>query len=255
MIVTGARPQPAAFSRQGGFLSEIYLIRHGQASFGTDDYDRLSDLGLRQSRILGEHLGRVGRVFDAACCGRMLRQRQTAEAVRAGCAPLGPAPPEPAESAAWDEYDSHGVWNALLPKLLDEQPELGAAAAAAASDRKSFQRLFSAVMARWIRGDADPVDIDHWADFKARVQSGFAQVMAGGGPRRTIAVFTSGGPIAAVVQAVLGLSDSAALELSWQLWNASVTRIRFGPRGAALAGFNAVDHLELARDPALLTYR
>ena len=41
-------------------MGVLYLIRHGQASFGTDDYDRLSDLGHEQSRLAGRHLGGQG---------------------------------------------------------------------------------------------------------------------------------------------------------------------------------------------------
>ena len=36
-------------------MSELHLVRHAQASFGSDNYDQLSDLGHRQSRLLGGH--------------------------------------------------------------------------------------------------------------------------------------------------------------------------------------------------------
>ena len=48
-------------------MSAIHLIRHGQASFGADDYDLLSALGERQARLLGESLAGIsGRVAVAA---------------------------------------------------------------------------------------------------------------------------------------------------------------------------------------------
>jgi broad specificity phosphatase PhoE len=34
-------------------MGQVLLIRHGQASFGADDYDVLSDLGWTQGRALG----------------------------------------------------------------------------------------------------------------------------------------------------------------------------------------------------------
>jgi broad specificity phosphatase PhoE len=37
-------------------MGTLYLVRHGQASFGADDYDQLSELGRRQSVRLGEYL-------------------------------------------------------------------------------------------------------------------------------------------------------------------------------------------------------
>jgi broad specificity phosphatase PhoE len=234
-------------------MGAITLIRHGQASFGAEDYDRLSDLGRRQARILGAHWGRTGRGFDAVFRGRMRRQRETLEA--AGAAPEAPALPAAVESAAWDEYDSSGIWHALLPRVLAAQPELAADAAAPAGDRRAFQRLFSAVMRRWIAGEPVPAGIPSWREFSQAVAEALAEAARTAGAHRSVAVFTSGGPIAAALQAALGLADAAALELSWQIFNASVTRIRCGPRGMALFGFNEVAHLELERDPALLTYR
>ena len=34
-------------------MSELILIRHAQASFGEENYDKLSDLGHKQARLLG----------------------------------------------------------------------------------------------------------------------------------------------------------------------------------------------------------
>ncbi|HEX5612745.1 MAG TPA: phosphoglycerate mutase family protein, partial [Burkholderiales bacterium] len=45
-------------------MAELYLVRHAQASFGTEDYDRLSELGRRQARWLGEYFAERGMRFD-----------------------------------------------------------------------------------------------------------------------------------------------------------------------------------------------
>lgn len=234
-------------------MGEIFLVRHGQASFGAADYDRLSERGRRQAHLLGAHWGRIRCRFDAVVSGRMRRQRETWEAL--GEAPEAPTLPAPELAAAWDEYDSHAIWDALLPQVLAAQPELAADAAAPPGDRQAFQRLFSAVMRLWVAGAPLPPEIPRWGEFTRAVAAALAEVAAAASGRRRVAVFTSGGPIAAAVQAVLGLSDAATLELSWQIYNASVTRLRCGRRGVALCGFNEVAHLELAGDPALLTYR
>jgi hypothetical protein len=57
------------------------------------------------------------------------------------------------------------------------------------------------------------------------------------------------------VQIALGLSDKKALEISWQLLNASITRIKYNSHGMMLAGFNEVTHLELAGAEGFITYR
>ena len=58
-------------------MGTLYLVRHGQASFGADDYDVLSPLGQRQSARLGEYFNSKGVRFDAALTGTLNRQVQT----------------------------------------------------------------------------------------------------------------------------------------------------------------------------------
>jgi broad specificity phosphatase PhoE len=236
-------------------MSDIYLIRHGQASFGEDHYDRLSAVGLRQAQVTGRHFARAGRGFDALYCGGLERQRRSALECCESCRRSGLALPAPVESAAFDEYDSQAVWQGLLPAVLDADPGLEQDGENFRTDRGAFQRLFARVMARWLLGGEDRPGMPRWADFKRRVRQGLEQVMAAEGPKKTLAVFTSGGPIAVAVQMALPISDQSTLELSWQLMNASITRLKYSRRGLALAGFNEVAHLELERDPSLLTYR
>jgi broad specificity phosphatase PhoE len=47
-------------------MASIYLIRHGQASFGSANYDQLSTLGQRQADVTGEFLSAIGLKIDAA---------------------------------------------------------------------------------------------------------------------------------------------------------------------------------------------
>ena len=49
------------------------MVRHAQASFGTDDYDRLSELGHRQSRWLGEYLAERQLTFARVVTGTLRR--------------------------------------------------------------------------------------------------------------------------------------------------------------------------------------
>lgn len=58
-------------------MGSIYLIRHGQASFGADDYDVLSPTGIRQAEILGRHLAELGISFDRCLAGDLRRQQHT----------------------------------------------------------------------------------------------------------------------------------------------------------------------------------
>ena len=48
-------------------MATIYLIRHGQASFGKENYDQLSPRGWEQGRVLGRWL--AGKVTHNAVLG------------------------------------------------------------------------------------------------------------------------------------------------------------------------------------------
>ena len=236
-------------------MSEIYFIRHGQASFGSDDYDRLSDIGVRQAKILARHLAQTGKLFDAVYCGKMERQQKTAEEFLNHYSDNGLVVPRPQIDENFNEYDSQSVWEALLPEMTTEQPALAEELEKLPGDQKAFQRIFSRVMNRWTKGDYKASTIPRWDDFTRRVVRGIEKVTTRHGAKKRLAVFTSGGPISVAVRSALGLSDRMTFEISWQLMNASITRIKYSSRGIMLAGFNGVSHLELEGDAKLLTYR
>ena len=142
-----------------------------------------------------------------------------------------------------------------MPELTREDPSIAKDAAKFADEKTAFQRVPSKVVNRWISGSYEVTGIPNWNDFNQRVGQGLAELIARHEARQQIAIFTSGGPISVVVQAALGLTDPKTLEVSWQLLNASVTRIKYNSRGIMLAVFNDVAHLELAGDAGLLTYR
>ena len=236
-------------------MSEIYFIRHGQASFGTDDYDRLSAVGVRQAKILACHLAQTGKIFDAVYCGEMERQQKTAEEFLNYYGKNELAVPRPQIDENFNEYDSLSVWDALIPEMTSEMPSLAGELEKLPGDPKAFQRIFSQVMNRWTKGDYKASTIPRWDDFIRRVARGLENVTTRHGAKKRLAVFTSGGPISVAVRSALGLSDRMTLEISWQLMNASITRIKYNRRGIMLAGFNDVSHLELKGDERLLTYR
>ena len=65
-------------------MAELVLVRHGQASFGTDDYDKLSELGWRQSRWLGEYFRERGTAFDLVVRGSLRRHAETLTGIAEG---------------------------------------------------------------------------------------------------------------------------------------------------------------------------
>ncbi|MFH1058214.1 MAG: histidine phosphatase family protein [Pseudomonadota bacterium] len=232
-------------------MSVIYLIRHGQASFGQANYDRLSELGQRQARLTGEHLAQLGLNFAAAYCGSQARQADTAQNALAAL----PGSPALIRDPDLDEYDSAAIISALLPGMQADHPELAGQVAGMYSDRRAFQAVYESAMRRWITGEHAVGDAETWVRFQARAGRALARVRAENGRGRTVAVFSSGGPIAALVGLALGLEDAVALRLTWVIRNASISALFYDDERLTLTLFNSTAHLELAGEPGLITYR
>ncbi|WP_160286575.1 histidine phosphatase family protein [Pseudomonas knackmussii] len=236
-------------------MGSIYLIRHGQASFGADDYDVLSPTGVRQAEILGEHLAGLGLRLDRCLAGDLRRQRHTAEAALQRMAAAGLAVPDLEIDAAFNEFEADAVIRAHLDDLLEIEPQALHILRNAAQHRAEFQRLFSFVIARWVSGEHHKDGLVSWQEFLDTVHDGLQRLLQQASGRDNIAVFTSGGTITALLQLIVGMPAIKAFELNWQIVNTSLNRLKFRGSEVSLASFNSHVHLELLKAPELITYR
>ena len=236
-------------------MGTLYLIRHGQASFGATDYDDLSELGRRQARVLGRFLAGAGIRFDACWSGSLRRQHQTALETAESYRQAGMAMPRPSENPVLDEYDYETVLRTLIPIILEEEPAFAKAVDDMLSDRQMFQNVFGRVMTRWASGRDNLDALPSWEGFCSRAAAGIQDMLNGCPGGGHVAVFTSGGPIAAMVGRVLGLAPETAIALSWQLVNASITRFKFSRGRTGLDTFNEKGHLAPSAGDGLVTYR
>lgn len=236
-------------------MGRLHLIRHGQASFGAENYDSLSDLGRQQVKILGESLARHDLVFNAIYQGTLQRQTQTARGIIDCISENKHHLPRIITLKALDEYDALTVWNTHLAGVIKENPLMQRDLDDIKTDPKAFQRLFEQVTHRWVSGEHDRGRSPRWQDFKIRVEKGLRTIIDSHGAGSEVAVVTSAGTISVVMQHTLGLSDTKTLELSWQILNSSVTRIRYNGDRITLSGFNDISHLETTGNMDLLTYR
>ncbi|MGH8353246.1 MAG: histidine phosphatase family protein [Pseudomonas sp.] len=236
-------------------MGSIYLIRHGQASFGADDYDVLSPLGIRQAEVLGEHLARLGIRFDRCLSGELRRQQHTASAALAQFGVSGAGVPAVEIDAAFNEFEADEVIRAHLPDLLKVEPDALHILRNAAQHRAEFQRLFSLIISRWVSGEHEKDSVESWQSFLTRVQGGLERLLAKAGNKDKIAVFTSGGTITALLQLIIGVPAIKAFELNWQIVNTSLSLLKFRGNEVALASFNSHVHLELLKAPELITFR
>ena len=195
-------------------MATIYLIRHGQASFGADDYDKLSDLGRRQAEVTGHYLRDHDIHIDAAYSGTLLRQRETAQLALAS---------QPGEVP-------HHI-DARFNEVLRSS--------------KDYQKVIDAVFNYWVSPECDEPEIQSWADYSGDVRSALTDVMREQGGGKTVAIFTSGGTIATAVSQVLGLDGTHAYKFYEPVFNCSVTQLFYSGDKVSLSYFNDRSFLQL----------
>ena len=236
-------------------MSELVLVRHGQASFGAASYDKLSEQGVEQVRLLTRHLRGRGVSFDKLVSGTLLRQQETA----AELLPLvkGTAPVIE-QNPALNEYSADALIK-LFMRQHGRSAAFGEKLARPIRDIRLFQKVFEAATDRWIADELEPdSDVDgfeRFEEFQSRVHTVAEELMVrhSGGSR--VLVSTSGGVIAMVLQRVLGFPDSQAIATNWMVYNSSVTRFRYGGGRVSLSQFNSLPHLERNDLQHLITYR
>lgn len=211
----------------------VLLVRHGQASFGGDDYDRLSDLGRRQAEATGRWLADQGLRRPVAVHGSLRRQRDTA---RLALAAAGHAV-EPRTDARWDEYDHIGLVRRYAAAHDAGEPR----------SSREFQVVLDAALTAWVEHG----DEGGWPAFTAGVAAALAELAADLAPGQDAVVFTSAGAIAAACAGLLGTGAAGLVALNRVAVNGAVTKVAAGRGGLALLSFNEHSHL----DGAGVTYR
>ncbi len=236
-------------------MSTLFFIRHGQASFGKDEYDELSDNGHRQARILAHYFEVMNRRFDAVYTGTLSRHIKTAGALLSLLKEENVPVPPVRQLEGLNEYPTHDIFPALAPYAIKENPSLAADVASIMKDRRAFQRVFEAIMAVWASGKHDLPGLMTWQGFKDRVNGAIDEIMRADGTGKTVAVYTSGGTISVAVQRTLHLGETDAMKIAEQLVNTSVSRFKCTSDRIMLASFNEYPHLERENDGKLITYR
>ncbi|MHC4996497.1 MAG: histidine phosphatase family protein [Planctomycetota bacterium] len=238
-------------------MSHLYLIRHAQASFFSDNYDALSDLGIQQSERLATHLLERGARFDHAFVGPKQRHQHTQQIVRDTFLANGAPFPDTDQLDTFNEFAAgkvleHGVaqWAPRDPDVAQLKHNLDNANGDTDTLRH-FQFLFENVVGKWVEGRVDCDGFETWAAFKTRVLEGLKHIQAEHQNGQSVAVFTSLGPIAAALAGVTGMDDATTWRTAWRLRNASVTHIVFDANRITLESLNNTGHLS----PGLVTFR
>ena len=220
-------------------MGKLYLVRHGQASFGAADYDQLSALGEQQSRRLGQWFLARSIRFDAVFTGTLRRHAQTLAGIEQGMHARHEAQALP----GLNEYDSEAVVHAIHPGPIaaPDTPE---------QVRQHF-RLLRDGLRQWMAGATQPEGMTTHAGFVAGVVSVLDLV------RRehvdgSVLIVSSGGPIASAIGHMLGLAAEPTIELNMHIRNSAVSEVKVGPQRHTLITFNTLPHLD--GDTASVSY-
>ncbi|WP_298144434.1 histidine phosphatase family protein [uncultured Acinetobacter sp.] len=231
-------------------MTKIYLVRHGQASFGAANYDQLSERGQMQAKVLGQYFKRVIQQQPYVVAGALQRHQQTAQLALAASF----AQADIHTSTLWNEFDHQHVlaqYDSRLAELQWLQQQLKQVK----QPRDYLAQLFYPAMQRWSEGNPEHQYQETWLDFQQRVKQGLEalchEITMHAPP--VVVVFTSGGVISVAAAQVLGLSAQQTFAVNWQITNASFTTLTYVDGQLNLCSLNE-HHYLLEQQPDLLTW-
>jgi broad specificity phosphatase PhoE len=238
-------------------MGRLLLIRHAQASFLEQNYDKLSPIGETQALRLGQQWTRQRILFDAVCSGPRVRHKETAKIVAAAYHHAGIPFPQPLEIPEFDEYRAEAVLEQGLPRLVESDSEVRrlhrAFQNSSGSDRQAnFEKMFEMLITKWVDGEVVLPAVESWREFCARADRGLSQYMSANGRGQQLAIFCSAGLIGVAMGRALQLSSQHALRTTWMVRNGSFSEFLFSQDRFTLSTFNSFPHLD---DVSLLTYR
>lgn len=238
-------------------MTTILLARHGQASFGEKNYDRLSALGQQQAKMLGQHYATTQRRIDAIFSGSLMRQQESARHFWETYQPLMSADdtlaldltlPNSSVIEAFNEFNHKDVFIKSDPAFTSQEA-IAKELAKSDAPKVRLAELFHVAMQRWHGGDNDMDYMESWPQFNVRAQQALEQVRARAeqlshiGRDSTVLVFTSGGIIAAITAHLLHQGSQTAYQLNRSLVNTGVTSITMQEQTPRLLSLNEYSHL------------
>lgn len=219
-------------------MPSILLIRHGQASFGAEDYDALSTAGHAQAEAVARELRRDGRPVQRIVSGSMRRQRETA-------APTASMLALSAEvDSDLNEYDM----DEILACHSESHVRMDAQAGGQHVSSAEFQVALESGIRSWIAAGSDSAADETWPQFAERTRAAITELAAGLPSGTTGLAFTSAGVIAALCVSILEIPSETLIVLNRVAVNGAITLVASGRSGLSLISFN--EHRYLERDPA-----
>lgn len=229
-------------------MSVLYLVRHGQAAFGEDDYDQLTALGREQCAQLARHWAALERAVPLVFTGTLRRQRCSAEVFALTLGGIVGSTPAVVSIEGLEEYDHVAMLRAYSTRLRGDA-DIGSLN----RDRKAFHKFIERALECWARGELP--DLESYREFSDRCTGALRRLMLQVGRGRTAVVFGSAGSLAAAIQPIIGLDDWDLLRLKLNFHNTGTSKVLFTGEKSAIESINAIPHLEQAGMTHLISQR
>lgn len=215
----------------------LILVRHGQASLGSADYDQLSPMGQQQSVALAERLSAELDDNATSWRGSLKRHAQTLERLN--------RPRQAEVEPALNEY----AVAQLVQAAVEQAPSLGLTPPdeAALADPVQFLQVFldwfPDVLSCWQEARLVDAHNGTWADFHQRVRSPIPRWQHQLGHGQSVLVVTSAGVISTVLAELLGEDLVWQRQTNVDLYNASVSVVEWQQSRWQLCELNCTAHL------------
>ena len=223
-------------------MAEIYLVRHGQASFGAADYDQLSALGAEQCSLLGAWFADCGLNIDQIVTGGMKRHLQSADAFLSALPPSQQPTIAPSIDEGFNEFNHREMLRRFDPELTDLDA-VKRRLADSDDEQAGFAQIFAQSFGRWIGGQYDAEYSEPWPQFSQRCNAAVARIAENSTAQSTV-VFTSVGAISAIVQKLLAIPDDTIHKLNLMMHNGGVTKLSAESGDVKPVYINSCGHFE-----------
>lgn len=229
-------------------MSQLYFFRHGQASFGATNYDKLSPKGEIQSLELGKYLVQKKVYFDKIYVGPLERQINTCKLVRSVYQKHELPFPEPILMSELKEHHGFKATRTGLPKMIAKVPFLQELQTAIDKNPQLKKRnsllMFEYFMNEWVEGKVTVDGLEPWYDFRQKVDLGLKSILKNTQKGEIIGAFTSGGTIAAITASSLNMTDETRIAaMNFSIRNTAFTTFLYARKKFNLLSLNEIPHL------------
>ena len=230
-------------------MATIYLIRHGQAQFGMEEYDALSPTGIEQAKILGKSFSERKIIPTKIISCAMKRHQQTMyfclEQMQIEIA-------YKITNDDWNEFDHRDIIAKYEPRYKDIE-ELKKDIFLDKSPKEKITEILVGAVTRWTSGQHNDYN-ESWTSFCERVKNGLQKIENETQKEDVVFVFSSGGSISVIMQKILDLSVQKTFEMQLNIANCSITKLKTSSRGTQLLSFSDYAHFD-GEHKKLLTYK